>query len=164
MLKKFAVVVLLIVVVACVSYVVSAMHKSAPPAQASAATLPGNFGKITPAATESQVVALVGQPQQKSHYARYEKKPASYWAALQQQVDAGDKLAVYNSTPNMAYIRARAELTHRYKDVWLYKPAPRVLMTLYFGDDGTLLNMGLSSAGGDKNGPGAMGGHGAPPH
>ena len=159
--KKLVITALSILVIACIAYAVSVARRSAPPVQASAAALPGGFGKIDPGLTESQVLALVGPPRTKGRYPRYEQKPASYWAALQQQADAGGKLAVYGSTPSLAYIKARAELTHRYKDVWQYKPTPSTVMTLYFGDDGTLLNMGLASGGG-KGGPGASGA--PPPH
>ncbi|HEX5324937.1 MAG TPA: hypothetical protein VFW40_14215 [Capsulimonadaceae bacterium] len=155
MAKKVVIPVVLLLVVAVGAFVLISMKH--PPAKG--AQIPPGFAAIKVGMSESQVVSLVGQPLSKSRYAKYEKRSPQYWEALQKKVDAASGSPVYGDAPSLDLIRARTELTHRDKDVWQYKPSSRIVMNLYFGDDGTLLNTGVNAAGGAKGmgGPGPSG-------
>jgi|SRR5579883_2101309 len=152
MIKKIVVPLILVLAVASAAYVLSSTKRPAP----TNTPLPSTFASIKAGMTEGQVVSLVGQPVLKSRYAKYEKKTPAYWTTLQNEVNANSSASAYGNAPSLKFIRARMELTHRYKDVWLYKPKPNVLMTLYFGDDGILLNSGLTAVDttNRSNGPG----------
>ena len=139
---------------ACVAYLVIA-HRSSEAAMKSEG-IPSKFAGIQVGMSESQVLSLVGQPLYKSRYAKYENKPPAFWAALQKQAAAAEADQTGNDgAPNMASIRAASQLTHQYRDVWQYKPVPTLLLTLYFSDQGTLLNMGTASGGGRESGSGS---------
>lgn len=143
--KKVLLSVILILALAGAAYVVAA-HRASQPGNKE--TLPANFASIHTGMSESDVLSQVGQPWYKSQYAKYENKPPAYWAALQQQASAvGADQASDTGAPSMAAIRAASQLTHQYHDVWQYKPVPSMLLTLYFSDKGTLLNIGTASGG-----------------
>ncbi|HEX5324938.1 MAG TPA: hypothetical protein VFW40_14220 [Capsulimonadaceae bacterium] len=169
-MKKILLPVILILALAGGAYVVIA-HRVVPvQTSANSAAVPDRFMAIKVGMSQSQVLSMVGPPHQKDHYARYEHKPAAYWAQVEKEAaPAIVDQSIDSATPSLASIKAAAQLTHRYKDIWIYKPVPTLMMTLYFGDDGTLLDMGTAAAGGKglPKGPGpstppSTAGHGAP--
>jgi hypothetical protein len=159
MYKKLLILVILLMGLACVAYMVVASRRSDALHATKQVTLPSGYDSIKMGMSESQVAALVGQPLAKSRYAKYEQKPPAYWAALQKQAstaDTGADQGAYGGAPSMTIIRAKTELTHQYRDVWQYQPVPTMLMTLYFNDQGVLLNEG-TAVGGSGKGPGGPG-------
>jgi hypothetical protein len=92
--------------------------------------------------TEAQVATLLGKAEAVSVYPKFEHKSASEWAKILEQANAAAAGSLSSdAAPSLKSIKAQAELTHRFRDVWEYKPSKTRMVTLYFGEDGTLLNV-----------------------
>ena len=151
MIKKLLYIVILLAGIGCAVMLVKthAIRQAfAPPPTQKVPAMPAMFAQIAMGMSESQVLALVGQPRDKSVYARYKHETPQYWASLDQQVaNAPADQSAYDSVPDFTVMRAKALLTHRFHDIWWYRPTAAMTMVLYFNDDATLGNIGYRGTG-----------------
>jgi hypothetical protein len=104
--------------------------------------MPGPITRLKLGMTQEQVLALVGPPEDRSVFRKFEHKTPAQWAQIESQREQA--LAVSadsHGNPGPQAMIDALELTHRFHDVWLYRPYQSILLTLYFGEDKILRNV-----------------------
>lgn len=106
-------------------------------------SLPGNFNKIQIGMKQDKVIALVGEPVNKSMNEKFVHKTRQEWQQLQQEVDNLSQKNVETETaPSPRILKLGAELQHRTKEIWRYRPDQRLNVVLSFDENGILLGIG----------------------
>lgn len=110
--------------------------------------LPGVFGRVKLGMTQPEIIDTVGKPLDRWVNPHYQRKTPAQWAELQARVDAESRApgGAYAAAPSIEAIRDGAELTHRYHDVWAYRPIPAEFVMFYFGDTGALIKVAVAPA------------------
>jgi hypothetical protein len=112
---------------------------------AHAAPLPSGFNDLQKGMSEQQVTSLIGKPVRQRVNSRYEHKSPAEWATLQAKADANAGTANDpNASVNLADIRLDAQLEHRIKYLWQYKPTANLDAVVGFDDQGNMMRVDYS--------------------
>jgi hypothetical protein len=109
---------------------------------------PDRASQIKVGMTEADVISLMGNPMSQRVYPKFEHKTPAQWAVIQDRADSEASFAAADLNGGVLpqTLKDETDLTHRFHDVWLYQLSGPILMTLYFGEDQTLLNIAFSRA------------------
>jgi len=165
MLKNTIVVIIAAVAIAIASVNIARTMKAQPVlgARGHAVRMPAGYSQLATGKSQQQVEAMLGKPIWQGTNRKFEHKSNAEWATLEAQLASTDaRTTDTDAALSLDDIRRNAQMEHRIKYIWVYKPTPLVDATLRFDENGILLRWDYSPALHGDRGPAGGGAPGRP--